>query len=89
MSFKTSSTNRILRDRGEEQKHVNIHLHYEEKSVQHYCVFCRTGIFRSQYRAITIDYGVGAMTSEVLTSPISFQCHKCGTIYHIQILSDK
>lgn len=84
-----TTANQRLKERGDEPYHVNVHLRYGERILQHYCLFCKHGLFRSQYRTMTIDYGVGGYTHEILTQPVSIQCPKCGAIYHIQILSER
>jgi hypothetical protein len=81
-----SSINRKLRDQGLEPRHINLHLRYEAHPTQHFCFFCRSGLFKSQYRAIGVLHGEG-IDESYMTPPISIQCHTCGTFYHLQGLN--
>lgn len=80
------SINRRLREQGLVRREMTIFLRYETHPTQHYCMFCKEGLFRSQYRAIDMAYGNGTDQS-FLMPPISMQCKKCGTLWHLSAIN--
>jgi len=83
------SAKRKLIQQGQEDRHITIRLQYSDMLLQHNCIFCKRGLFRSQYRAVLIEHGVGGSHEEMVTKPISLQCPTCATFYHLQILTNK
>ncbi len=65
---------------------INLHLVLEKEETQHYCLFCRAGLYRSKYRVIAVIHGEG-MEDEIVTAPIGIVCHKCSTRYYLQLIS--
>lgn len=85
-----SSINRQLRDKGLEPVEITIHLKYQVEVVQYHCLICCKGTFRQQGRIINVfmadDPDAGDM-GDIMTVPVSIQCHRCGAIYHLATLN--
>jgi len=80
----TSSANRRLRDRGLEKHYFDLVLVFSNEIRQHYCMFCRFGLFKSQHRAVMMAPSLGDNTMPA-TQLISLQCPDCGVIYRIGV----
>ena len=78
-----SSINKQLRDQGLGPDEITIHLKYAEKETQYHCFYCCKGIFRQQARIVNVFLAGEPEQSEIMTIPVSIQCHRCGCIYHL------
>lgn len=81
------SVNRVLRRQGLSPNEITVHLKYQEIEVQYHCFVCCKGIFRQQARIINVFTAGEPEQSEVMTVPISIQCHRCGAIYHLSTMN--
>lgn len=81
------SISRQLRKKGLAPDEITIHLKYSEVEVQYHCLICCKGTFRQQGRIINVFMAGEPALEEIMTIPVSIQCHRCGAIYHISTLN--
>lgn len=82
-----SSINKVLREQGLVPDEITIHLKYTEREIQYHCFVCCKGLFRQQARILNVFLAGEPEQSEIMTIPVSIQCHRCGAIYHLLTIS--
>jgi hypothetical protein len=82
-----SSINKQLRQSGLAPDEITIHLKFTEIETQYHCFYCCKGIFRQQGRILNVYLAGEPEQSKIMTVPVSFQCHRCGCIYHVSTIS--
>lgn len=82
-----SSINKVLRDQGLAPDEVTLHLKFTEREVQYHCFYCCKGIFRQQARILNVYMAGEPDQSQIMTTPTSIQCHRCGAIYHLSTMN--
>ena len=82
-----SSLNKQLRDQGLAPDELTLHLKYVEYETQFRCFYCAKGIFRQKGRILNVFMAGEPEESKIMTVPVSFQCPRCGCIYHISTIN--